>query len=231
MDGHISCFGLRYIKYINKPETKQLGALGCPYITHEWQVGDLDEQNSCFKIATYDYQRVLINFKIQRNLPPILYRSDVIPVVNYTWNTLFARQDYNLKAILKRGWNPLDMCLLKALAVTKTKVAVLEDHVQVTINRTEVITVLHSFSATTAANPSTASSNDPTIEPIQEPANLNNLQGFANDILCDIYKHSQKQFETETKLQKQKEQGQSLTTIVADGLKLQVELFLEPIRL
>jgi hypothetical protein len=38
--------------------------------------------------------------------------TDIIPIVNYAWNGSFDNVETNKKAILERGWFPLNRMLL-----------------------------------------------------------------------------------------------------------------------
>ena len=41
-----------------------------------------------------------------------LTKTDVIPIVNYSWKKSFDKAESNRKAIAERGWNPLNYIVL-----------------------------------------------------------------------------------------------------------------------
>jgi hypothetical protein len=112
LDGHGSHFGLEFLCYINKNDTKWTVCLGVPYGTHLWQVGDSAEQNGAFKMALVKAKQQIINEKSKLHLPCKLERHDVVGLVHRAWNKSFARVDSNKKAIANRGWGPLTYNLL-----------------------------------------------------------------------------------------------------------------------
>lgn len=58
LDGHDSRLHPSFLEYINDPNHKWNVALGVPYLTHLWQVGDADELNGCFKIFSLKQKTV-----------------------------------------------------------------------------------------------------------------------------------------------------------------------------
>jgi hypothetical protein len=46
--------------------------------------------------------------------------TDIIPIVNYAWNGSFDNVETNKKAILERGWFPLNRMLLLHSEIRKT---------------------------------------------------------------------------------------------------------------
>ena len=53
---------------------------------------------------------------------PELVATDIIPMIDYTWNQSFTGVDKNLKAIADGGWNPLNYAFLmdKEIQATMT---------------------------------------------------------------------------------------------------------------
>ena len=49
-----------------------------------------------------------------------LLRTDVIPIVNYTWSRSFAKEKTNLMDISDRGWGPLNQILLSHPEIQST---------------------------------------------------------------------------------------------------------------
>jgi hypothetical protein len=63
LDGHGSRFDLKFLEYINSEETKWNVNTGLLYGTSYWQVGDLMEQNGCFKMAIAKAKQALVTKK------------------------------------------------------------------------------------------------------------------------------------------------------------------------
>lgn len=55
---------------------------------------------------------MLVEEKIRRNLDPLLAENDIIPLVNGCRDASFARTANNKKAIVSRGWGPLNYAQL-----------------------------------------------------------------------------------------------------------------------
>ena len=103
-DGHGSRLELPFLKYINDSTTEWCVCLGVPYGTTYWQVGDSKEQNGSFNMAMIDAKRKLLDLKRIHFFKEEIYKSDLILLINITWNKLFAHIDKNRKAIVDRGW-------------------------------------------------------------------------------------------------------------------------------
>jgi hypothetical protein len=99
LDGHHSRMKLPFLKYINNPD---------PYGTHIWQVADASELNGCFKMALTKAKRYYLSFRDEKKFVP----SDIIALVNIAFPQSFGKKENARKAILKRGWNPLNYVLL-----------------------------------------------------------------------------------------------------------------------
>jgi len=123
LDGHGSRFQLPFLRYVNADEHKWKVCIGVPNGTAHWQVGDSDEQNGSWKMATTRDKRHLSRFKIAMGMPVNIKTTDVIPVCNNAWPNSFGRVESNKRAIAKRGWGPLNRGLLKHPEVLKTKVS------------------------------------------------------------------------------------------------------------
>ena len=121
LDGHHSRFGLHFLEYCRRPETKWEVTMGCPESTHLWQIQDSSEMNGSNKKYTYHYKEKLLAFKRRINLPLAITRPDIIPIVNRAWNKSFAIVKTNRKAIEQRGWNPPNMALLRHPSILATK--------------------------------------------------------------------------------------------------------------
>ena len=121
LDGHGSRFGLSYLRYTNDPAHIWRSCLGLPYGTAFWQLGDSTEQNELWKIALTKAKRELVRFKRANGFNIQLLLTDIIPLVNKAWKESFAKVNSNKKAILERGWGPLNRYLLTNREVLKTK--------------------------------------------------------------------------------------------------------------
>ncbi len=112
LDGHDSRLSMKVIDYITNPEHTWNLALGVPYLTHIWQVGDSSEQNGSFKIAFSKAKDDLVAFKMRQGWEVTLEAYDIIPLINVAWEKSFARVNTNKKAIADRGWFPPTMKVL-----------------------------------------------------------------------------------------------------------------------
>ena len=59
-----------------------------------------------------EYKQIIFEQYLRLNEPVTLKRSDIVPIVNYSWVWSFTRIDKNLKAMTVQGWNTLDKALL-----------------------------------------------------------------------------------------------------------------------
>ena len=106
VDGHDSRLSTKFHDYITDPNHTWNFALGVPYLTHVWQVGDSSEQNGSFKIAFSKAKDALVAFKTSKGWDAKLDAMDIIPLINTAWEKSFARVPSNKKAIADRGWFP-----------------------------------------------------------------------------------------------------------------------------
>ena len=106
VDDHQSRLDTSLLLYINDEGHKWNFALGVPYLTDVWQVGDSPEMNGSFKTEFYRAKEDLMSFKIRRGMPAKLNATDIMPLVNIAWNRSFAKIESNRKAISTRGWYP-----------------------------------------------------------------------------------------------------------------------------
>uniref|UniRef100_A0A7S4UP82 Uncharacterized protein n=1 Tax=Paramoeba aestuarina TaxID=180227 RepID=A0A7S4UP82_9EUKA len=60
--------------------------------------------------------------KTRMGLPPIIQKTDIIPLINLAWDQSFAKVRSNRKAISDRGWNPLNRALLTHPVILKTRI-------------------------------------------------------------------------------------------------------------
>jgi hypothetical protein len=117
LDGHQSRMKLPFLEYVNNPEHKWMVCLGVPYGTHLWQVADAPELNGCFKINLWKAKRAYLKYRALDDQRFVM--TDIIPLINMAWQGLFTRADRARKAILQRGWGPMNYCLLDHLKLIK----------------------------------------------------------------------------------------------------------------
>ncbi len=80
LDGHGSRFKLEFLEYINSSETKWFVNIGLPYGTSYWQVGNLTEQNGCFKMVLSKQNKSLSHKKTI-----IAYLMKLIKLMSLNW--------------------------------------------------------------------------------------------------------------------------------------------------
>jgi hypothetical protein len=92
--------------------TNGLFRLGVPYATSYWQVGEASEQNGRFKMEMSRAKRTLKSFKSDKAMKIGQNYSDVVPIINKSWNNTFGNVATTQKAIANRGWHPPNRNLL-----------------------------------------------------------------------------------------------------------------------
>ena len=122
LDGHHSRFEMPFLDYIIHPDHEWTVCIGVPYGTHLWQVGDSEAQNGSFSMAISKAKEELFRYKPQNNKN--FCSSDIIPLVNAAWPKSFGRTESTRRAIVERGWNPLNYSLLLHPEILKTKALV-----------------------------------------------------------------------------------------------------------
>ena len=95
--------------------------LGLPNGTAYWQVGDSSEQNGMYKNLTREAKEV-IRVDQRINCERIkISRHHVLLIMSKVFNRSFGNVEGNKKAILQRGWNPLNRGCLSHPEVLKSK--------------------------------------------------------------------------------------------------------------
>jgi hypothetical protein len=112
VDGHESRLDTSFLEYINDATHKWFVSLGVPYATSYWQVGDASEQNGQFKMEMTRVKRILTSFKSDKAMKIGINYTDVMPLINKSWNKSFGCISTNQKAIADRGWFPPNRNLL-----------------------------------------------------------------------------------------------------------------------
>jgi hypothetical protein len=81
-----------------------------PYGTHIWQVADAPQLNGSFKIQLTKAKREYLKYKDPDCKKFV--SSDCIPLINIAWSKSFSRIENARKAIMQRGWGPMNYVLL-----------------------------------------------------------------------------------------------------------------------
>ena len=121
LDGHGSRFELPFLQYVTNADHPWMVCQGVPYGTSLWQVADSSEQNGCFKIACSEIKEKLLKKRLDMMIDsPSILPTDIVPIVNYSWDRSFAKVATNKKAIAARGWCPLNYNLLTNTQIQPT---------------------------------------------------------------------------------------------------------------
>ena len=113
VDGHGSRFELPFLDYIHNPEHPWTVAIGVPYGTAKWQVGDSAEQNGQFKTQMTNKKQQLMNKRMETyNQSLGILPTDIMMMINHAWPLSFGNVRTNKKAIEERGWFPFNRNLL-----------------------------------------------------------------------------------------------------------------------
>jgi hypothetical protein len=121
LDGHQSRFSIPFLEYITNRDHPWKVCIGVPYGTAIWQIGDSSHQNGRYKIRTGMKKKMILRKRISQMISEVeILPSDIIPIVNYAWNYSFADIKGNQKAIVQRGWCPLNRNLLLLDELRKT---------------------------------------------------------------------------------------------------------------
>jgi hypothetical protein len=110
LDGHPSRTMLPFLAYINNPETKWKTCFGVPYGTHIWQPADSSEINGCFKMTLQRTKDEYLKSKLGSDKS--FAQTDVIPILNKSWQNSIGNKEKARKAILNRGWLALNYALV-----------------------------------------------------------------------------------------------------------------------
>ena len=120
LDGHQSRFEVPFLNYIHENDHKWTVCLGVPYGTHIWQVADSSQLNGKFKIELTKAKKKFFNIK--RDLGKNFNHCDIVPLVNAAFTQSYGNALGARKAIIERGWGPLNYALLQHEQLLKTKV-------------------------------------------------------------------------------------------------------------
>jgi hypothetical protein len=120
VDGHSTRFDIEFLEYINAPAHRWSVCIGVPYGTSLWQMGDSVYQNGQFKVKATKKKEMILEFRHEKQMGIEIIPTDIIPIVNYAWSGSFDNVETNVKAILERGWFPLNRMLLLHPDIRKT---------------------------------------------------------------------------------------------------------------
>jgi hypothetical protein len=113
LDGHQSRFDVEFLEYINDDEHPWCFAIGVPYGTALWQVGDSSQQNGALKIYMSKKKMAILFQRMQSFDAHLGITShDIIPIINEAFEKSFAKVMSNRKAYCERGWMPFNRNLL-----------------------------------------------------------------------------------------------------------------------
>jgi hypothetical protein len=112
LDGHSTRFEIEFLEYINDPLHLWSVCIGVPYGTSLWQVGDSPYQSGQFKVRMTMKKERILNIRSVNQMGLEILPTDIIPLVNFAWSGSFNNTVTNVKAILERGWFPLNRMLL-----------------------------------------------------------------------------------------------------------------------
>ena len=97
-------------------------SFGYPYGTHKWKFGDSVYGNDALKTEETRQKRVVLVQQELINCNHLsLQKTNLIPIVNYSWDRSFGIAKNNQEAQLKRGWNHINRKLLVDPDAIRTK--------------------------------------------------------------------------------------------------------------
>ena len=95
--------------------------LGLPNGTAYWQVGDSSYQNGRYKNLGRKIKEMMRDEQ-RRNFEPIkIGLTDIVPILAKAWPDCYGDIHGNVKAILERGWGPLNRGVLHHPDILRTK--------------------------------------------------------------------------------------------------------------
>jgi hypothetical protein len=77
-----------------------------------WQVGGSKQQNGQYKDISKEGKAKVLPMKTKHGLRFTTIKQDIMWIVCYSWEKIFARFETNKHAIAERGWGPLNYVLL-----------------------------------------------------------------------------------------------------------------------
>ena len=83
----------------NNSHNKWVVCIGVLNGTSLWQAGRNPEQNRCFKMFCSEYKSMLTSKNMEMGIFQLnVLRTNIIPIINYTWKWSFAKINTNWKA-------------------------------------------------------------------------------------------------------------------------------------
>jgi hypothetical protein len=122
LDGHGSRLSIPFLRYVrNQDENADLISnsnhrwnvfLGLPNGTAYWQVGDSSQQNGRFKNLNRTAKEYLRAEQCKYYASISIKRHHAVIILSFAWDKSYGDVVGNKKAILERGWNPLNRGVL-----------------------------------------------------------------------------------------------------------------------
>ncbi len=108
VDGHISCMGEDFLRYVNEAATHWEVNLGASYGTEYWQLHNDRRQNGVFKSELASSKSRFYMKKRLAGLPAEILPCEILIVVRDAIMNSFMNIQYSQAALLHRGWNPFN---------------------------------------------------------------------------------------------------------------------------
>jgi hypothetical protein len=131
VDGHGSRLSLPFLNYINNLDengNKVQGSnhewkafFGLPNGTAYWQIADSSYINGKYKVRMRKQKESLREDQIAHGESIEIKRYNVVPMIRNCFSSSFGDLKGNKKAIIERGWNPLNRACLVMPDIEKTK--------------------------------------------------------------------------------------------------------------
>ena len=147
-------------------------------------------------MANKEYKEMLCDRYLYLKQPVNIKRTDIVPIVRYSWPNSFGRKDKNMKAIQQRGWNPLTYNLLLDDEVAATKFG--------TDNLSNILHDIPSFDPvpkTVITNSQVSALSEisnvsehvqPSSSPDNSSSDVNLSQGYSGDVMVSIIQYALK---------------------------------------
>ena len=95
--------------------------MGLPHATAIWQVGDSTAQSGMFKKGLWAAAVRLQKLQVQNCETVRIWDHDIVPMVMSAYPNSFGNITTNKRAIVCRGWNPLNQNCLLNPKIMKTR--------------------------------------------------------------------------------------------------------------
>ena len=123
-DAHGSRLSVKFLTYINNPQNRWRGFLGCPNATNLWQFHDAEECNGVYNCENIKAKGDKIEqkraFGAGVGMSTHIEKHEAIILLDKPFRAAFCNIERNLRALSDRGWNPLNRQLLNTEVVINT---------------------------------------------------------------------------------------------------------------